>query len=155
MKLHRHEIVRAIAALSAALLLTVFVGQSIGYAINPAAAREQHKRIMEFVASNPVTTKEETDAFFDKLASEPEPAAPPRIVAVIQWHPALLAGFMFAILLAFRPSRAETATVAAFASAVTFAVAGGVPAIALAAGFVAYVLAISLFPGLRRATVAA
>ena len=105
---------------------------------------------MEFVAAHPVTTTAENNALFTRLAAEPQPEPPPAAIAIIQWHWFLYAGLMFAALLAFRPGRVESAVVAAAASVLMFAIAGDLPAMALAGAFTAYLWAASLLPWLRR-----
>ena len=150
MNLQRAEIVRAAVALSVALTLTIFIGALLGFPANPAGSRANQERIMEFVAANPVTTPAENNALFTKLAAEPQPEPPPEAIAIIQWHWFLYAGLMVAALLAFRPGRVESAVVAAAAAVLMFAVAGDLPAIALAGASTAYLWVASLVPWLRR-----
>ena len=150
MNLQRSEMVRAAAALSVALVLTIVIGALLGFSTNPAASRAHQDRITEFHAENPVVAPAELDAFYAQLAAEPQPEPPSEAIAIIQWHWFLHAGLMFAALLAFRPGRVESAVVAAAASVLMFAIAGDLPAIALAGAFTAYLWAASLLPWLRR-----
>jgi hypothetical protein len=150
MNFQRSEVVRAAAALSVALVLTIVIGALLGFSTNPAAFRAHQDRITEFHAEHPVIALAELDAFYAQLAAEPQPETPPEVIAIIQWHWLLYAGLMFAGLLAIRPGRKESAFVGSLASVLTWAVAGVQPAIASVGAFTAYLLIASLVPVLRR-----
>ena len=150
MNFQRSEMLRAAAALSVALVLTIVIGALLGFSTNPAAFRAHQDRIAEFHAENPVVASAELDAFYTQLAAEPRPENPPEVIAIIQWHWLLHAGLMFAALLAIQPGRTESAIVGSLAFVSMWAVAGVLPATALAVAFTAYLLIASLFPPLRR-----
>jgi hypothetical protein len=150
MKILGKELLRALFAAAAAVVLTVFFGSLIGYAVNPKAARENQAELLAFARANPVVTSAQNDAFWAEVAARPSEPDPPAVVAILQWHIALFGALALLALLVFRPQRAAAGAIGLLISILLWLVAGTVPAIVFAGASLVYVGLASMFAGLRR-----
>jgi hypothetical protein len=150
MKILGKELLRAFFSMAIAVVLTVFLGGLLGYAVNPKAARESQAELLAFARANPVVTSAQNDAFWAQVAARPSEPDPPAVVAILQWHVALFGALTLLSLLVFRPQRAPVVVIGLLMSILLWLVVGTVPAIVFAGASLAFVGLASMFIGLRR-----